>query len=87
VFRIVDSRVSGLLEGIGMIPDIDQRELEIFSWKSLSESLSRGVEANLDNERIRIVGIDIDGFLCIEVNGREQVVSDVRSIKWSYPEI
>ena len=85
VFRMVDSRVSGILERLEMIPDIDQGSLEISSWKSLSVSLSRGAVAEIENERARIIGLDKDGFLCLEVDGREVLVSDTHTIKWNYP--
>jgi len=85
VFRMVDSRVSGILERLEMIPDIDQGSLEISSWKSLSVSLSRGAVAEIENERARIIGLDKDGFLCVEVDGREVLVSDAHTIKWNYP--
>ena len=85
VFRMVDSRVSGILERLEMIPDIDQGSLEISSWKSLSVSLSRGAVAEIENERARIIGLDKDGFLCVEVDGREVLVSDTHTIKWNYP--
>ena len=85
VFRMVDSRVSGILERLEMIPDIDQGSLEISSWKSLSVSLSRGAVAEIENERARIIGLDKDGFLCLEVDGREVLVSDAHTIKWNYP--
>ena len=85
VFRMVDSRVSGILERLEMIPDIDQGSLEISSWKSLSVSLSRGAVAEIENERARIIGLDKDGFLCVEVDGREVLVSDAHRIKWNYP--
>ena len=85
VFRMVDSRVSGILERLEMIPDIDQGSLEISSWKSLSVSLSRGVVAEIENERARIIGLDKDGFLCVGVDGREVLVSDAHTIKWNYP--
>tara|TARA_B100000405_G_scaffold92576_1_gene64474 strand:- start:1490 stop:2827 length:1338 start_codon:yes stop_codon:yes gene_type:complete len=85
VFRMVDSRVSGILERLEMIPDIDQGSLEISSWKSLSVSLSRGAVAEIENERARIIGLDKDGFLCVEVDGKEVLVSDAHTIKWNYP--
>ena len=85
VFRMVDSRVSGILERLEMIPDIDQGSLEISSWKSLSVSLSRGAVAEIENERARIIGLDKDGFLCLEVDGKEVLVSDAHTIKWNYP--
>tara|TARA_B100000965_G_scaffold50592_1_gene37377 strand:- start:14773 stop:16104 length:1332 start_codon:yes stop_codon:yes gene_type:complete len=85
VFRVVDSRVSGILEGLEMVPDLDQSSLEISGWKALSVSLSRGVVAEIENERVRIIGLDKDGFLCLEVDGREVLVSDAQKIKWNYP--
>ncbi len=85
VFRVVDSRVSGILEGLEMVPDLDQSSLEISGWKALSVSLSRGVVAEIENERGRIIGLDKDGFLCLEVDGREVLVSDAQKIKWNYP--
>ena len=87
VFRIVDSRVSGILEYIEMVPDINQELLEIMSWKALSRSLSRGVQAELGKEKVRILGIDVNGFLLVEVGGREIVISDSQSITWRYLEI
>ena len=87
VFRIVDSRVSGILEYIEMVPDINQELLEIMSWKALSRSLSRGVQAELGKEKVRILGIDVNGFLLVEVGGREIVISDSQSITWGYLEI
>ena len=63
----------------------NQRSLEISSWKSLSVSLSRGAVAEIENERARIIGLDKDGFLCVEVDGREVLVSDAHTIKWNYP--
>ena len=84
VFRIVDGRVSGILENLEMVPDIDQEILEIISWKALSRSLSRGVQAEFENEKIRIVGIDVNGFLLVEADGYEIVVSDSHSVTWRY---
>ena len=84
VFRIVDGRVSGILENLEMVPDIDQEILEIISWKALSRSLSRGVQAEFGNEKIRIVGIDVNGFLLVEADGYEIVVSDSHSVTWRY---
>lgn len=87
VFSMVDSRVSGILERLEMVPDLDQRSLEISGWKSLSSSLSRGVVAEIENERVRIIGLDKDGFLCLEVDGREVLVSDAHKIEWNYPQM
>ena len=85
VFSMVDSGVSGILERLEMVPDLDQRSLEISSWKALSSSLSRGVVAEIENERVRIIGLDNDGFLCIEVDGSEVLVSDAQKMEWNYP--
>ena len=52
---------------------------------SLSVSLSRGAVAEIEDERARIIGLDKDGFLCVEVDGREVLVSDAHAIKWNYP--
>ena len=68
-----------------MVPDLDQRTLEISCWKSLSSSLSRGAVAEIENETVRIIGLDQDGFLCVEVEGREVSVSDAHKIEWNYP--
>ena len=44
LFIMVDSGVSGILERLEMVPDLDQRSLEISGWKALSSSLSREVQ-------------------------------------------
>lgn len=85
LFRVVDSRLSGILERPEMVPDINQRSLEISGWKALSVSLSRGVMVEIEKKRVRIIGLDRDGFLCVEIDGREVLVSDSRIISWDYP--
>ena len=76
--------VNSFLENLEMVPDTDQEILEIISWKALSRSLSRGVQAEFGNEKIRIVGIDVNGFFLIEADGHEIVVSDSHSVTWRY---
>ena len=85
VFRMVDSRVSGILERLEMVPDLNQRSLEISCWKAISANLSRGAVAEIENESVRVVGLDKDGFLSVEVDGREVLVSDAHNIEWKYP--
>ena len=81
---MVDSGVSGILERLEMVPDLDQRYLEISGWKAISASLSRGVIAEIENQSVRVIGLDRDGFLSVEANGREVLVSDAHKIKWTY---
>ena len=85
VFRMVDSGVSGILERLEIVPDLDQRYLEISGWKAISASLSRGVVAEIENESVRVIGLGMDGFLSVEVDGREVLISDAHSIEWKYP--
>ena len=85
VFRMVDSGVSGILERLEIVPDLDQMSIELSGWKALSVTLSRGAVAEIENKRVRIVGLDNDGFLCVEVDGREILVSDAHTIRWNYP--
>ena len=85
VFRMVDSGVSGILERLEIVPDLDQRYLEISGWKAISASLSRGVVAEIENESVRVIGLGMDGFLSVEVDGREVLISDTHSIEWKYP--
>ena len=61
--------------------------MEISGWKALSVSLSRGVMVEIEKKRVRIIGLDRDGFLCVEIDGREVLVSDSRIISWDYPPI
>ena len=82
---MVDSRVSGILERLEMVPDLDQRCLEISGWKAISASLSRGVVAEIENESVRVIGLNKDGFLSVEVDDREVFVSDAHKIKWKFP--
>ena len=86
VFRMVDSGVSGILERLEMVPDFDQMSLEISGWKAISSSLSRGVVAEMENENVRVIGLDKDGFLLVEIDGKEVSVSDANKIKWKYPQ-
>lgn len=85
VFRMVDSGVSGILERLEMVPDLDQRCLEISGWKAISASLSRGVVAEIENESVRVIGLNKDGFLSVEVDDKEVLVSDAHEIKWRFP--
>jgi len=87
VFRMVDSGVSGILERLEMVPDLDQRCLEISGWKAISASLSRGVVAEIENESVRVIGLNRDGFLSVEVDDKEVLISDAHTIKWKYPSI
>lgn len=87
LFKIVDSRVSGILERLEMVPDIEQSSLEISGWRALSASLSRGAVAKIGNDRVRIIGLDSDGFLCVEHGSREVLISDSHTIKWNYPKM
>ena len=85
VFRMVDSGVSGILERLEIVPDLDQRYLEISGWKAISASLSRGVVAEIENESVRVIGLNKDGFLSVEVDDKEVLVSDAHEIKWRFP--
>ena len=69
-----------------MVPDFDPMSLEISGWKAISSSLSRGVVAEMENENVRVIGLDKDGFLSVEIDGKEVSVSDANKIKWKYPQ-
>tara|TARA_B100001175_G_scaffold316951_1_gene332242 strand:+ start:202 stop:1539 length:1338 start_codon:yes stop_codon:yes gene_type:complete len=87
IFKIVDSCISGLLEELDIIPDPENEILEINAWKALSKSLSRGVGIKHSENDARVVGVNADGFLQLELQGEEIVISGTDSLIWEYPEL
>ena len=67
------------------IPSINESELLEISWKGLATLLSQGTCIQSDGKNLRVIGIDDEGGLEIEVSGRVEVTDDVGSVEWFIP--
>jgi len=85
VFGIVDAALSGILESIPGLPNMNGEELLELSWRGISASISEGASPSTVSGMKRVVGLDINGGLIIEAGGEVSIVTDVDEIVWSYP--
>ena len=70
VFKRIDGALASAFSAHYRVSFLDKEEMLEISWKSISTSLSRGVFAELNGERVRIIGIEEKGTLEIsnEIN-------------------
>ena len=85
VFALVDAILASVFESNPRIPSINESELLEISWKGLATLLSQGTCIQSDEKNLRVIGIDDEGRLEIEVSGRVEVTDDVGSVEWFIP--
>ena len=85
VFLRIDRGISSIFENNGKIAIPTQESLARMSWKALSKSLSKGVQASLNGELLRPIGLNDKGEL--EVSGIEGfvVLRELGGIGWIIP--
>jgi methylase of polypeptide subunit release factors/biotin-(acetyl-CoA carboxylase) ligase len=85
VFLRIDRGISSIFEGTGKIAIPTQKSLVRMSWKALSRSLSKGVQASLNGELLRPTGLNDKGEL--EASGIEEfvVLRELDGIGWIIP--
>ena len=85
VFLKIDRRISSIFERNGKIGVPTQESLVQMSWKALSRSLSKGVQASLNGELLRPTGLNNKGEL--EASGIEGSVllRELDGIGWIIP--
>jgi biotin-(acetyl-CoA carboxylase) ligase len=85
VFLRIDRGISSIFESNGKIAIPTQESLVRMSWKALSRSLSKGVQASLNSELLRPTGLNNKGEL--EASGIEGfvVLRELDGIGWIIP--
>ncbi|MEO2115625.1 MAG: methyltransferase [Candidatus Poseidoniia archaeon] len=85
VFLRIDRGISSIFESNGKIAIPTQGSLARMSWKALSRSLSKGVQASLNGELLRPTGLNDKGEL--EASGIEGfvVLRELDGIGWIIP--
>jgi methylase of polypeptide subunit release factors/biotin-(acetyl-CoA carboxylase) ligase len=85
VFLRIDRGISSIFESNGKIAIPTQESLVRMSWKALSRSLSKGVQASLNGELLRPTGLNDKGEL--EASGIEGfvVLRELDGIGWIIP--
>ena len=85
IFDMVDIALSSNFEEHKLLPIYNLKYMMDQSWKSLTKTLSRGINIiNKDDEKCRVVGLSDDGELEVIGENFISTIDSLEDIRWEY---